>query len=188
MNKRAIAAGAAAAVLGALSAGWLGVKIGQADDNLQGRIIPSAGSFSVSGQPGDRYAFFKGVWEIDGPEKNALLELVDYACFERSGECTEATATVYRNVMGVESRHLHDVRWSETKLTINESGSAMACREVVIVADFQTKDVTSITTDAPNRDPNCPVPPLEKPRKSRLIDGFARHFDERFPDRAKTKP
>lgn len=157
-------------------------QVGRESQTAEDKTIPDSRSFFVWGEAPQRYVSVQGSWEIDGPEKTAFQkELVSYTCQEGEPECAGALATVYKNGLSLRT-FSSSAEWTGRQIVLSEGGGA-DCRVTAIVIDLTTQGVTSITTDGPNRPAKCTLPSLTKPRTARLVDGFERYFDQRYPNR-----
>jgi hypothetical protein len=165
----------------AAAAGGLGYLVGQEAPTAEAKFIPSSRFFYVQGQAPNRYVTFRGTWELDGPEKAAFKkQVVSYTCSEGEPYCTVSEATVFVNGLSVESSEVL-ASWSAGQLVL-ESADPMDCRRNSVVVDFRTEEVVSITQNGGGK-AGCMLPPLDQPRKARLVDGFKRYFEEKYPDR-----
>lgn len=166
--------------------GSAGFWLGQATQVAENITIPGNKSFYLYSETPNRHLTVSGSWEFVGPEevspKSASVHL---ECDELDGSCVVADASVYRNNLGLGVRTL-SASWEKDRVVIGD-GFVLptACRTSVVVVDLLTEEVSEITKDAPNRPASCALPPLGEPRVARLVSGFDRYFDEKFPNRAK---
>ena len=167
--------------------GWASFFAGQDMVTAEDKAVPDSRRLSSFGAAPNRSVFIKGTWRLEGPEKIAFEKQVkQFVCHEREGTCQAATATVYKNTLGVDIE-TYDAKWSDRTIELTSYHSSEDCRRETITVDLITQEVVGITADVPNRPATCNeiALPISTPRRAILIDGFEKHFDDKFPNRKK---
>ncbi|WP_140986588.1 hypothetical protein [Asticcacaulis tiandongensis] len=122
---------------------------------------------------------FQGTWKIEEGSIAWPKNISHYDCWlDNEGYCNLTEATIYKNSLNVRtSKFVKIIKWDDQQVILEQSGTSN-CRDFVVVVDLLTQEVTGITKDTPNRPESCSetLPPLEKPRISKMIDGFRLSF------------
>ena len=176
-----------AAIIAATGSSWMSFKVGRLSGTADDFIIPDRRLFTLFGAAPNRQLYFQGTWALDGPDKIAFeKQVVKFSCHELDATCQAARAIVHSNALTVDTTN-YDAKWQNNRVELSPYETPGDCRTETIVVDLISQDVISYTKNGTAPSPDCTklLPTIGKPRAARLIDGWEKYFDDRYPDRRK---